>query len=461
MRVTKPVFWHQGMFMQPQHFQYSEAYLRSLLGPVQQMMQPHFWGVVQLDMAKSALANRNCELIGGELMFPDGTHVMIPDNAVLPNRTFDESLVDPERPFTIYIGLRKLLSTEPNVTVIKDSTRIHDVKTRFFTRSNPRNAADLYQDGPDAPIQELEYKLEFLFENEVDLLNEFETIPVAQVVRDGDQLRYSDDFIPPLLQMAGHRGLQTLIREVRDEITGRAIQLDYSDAAGGGLAEFDPNVLRYRIALQALSQFVPRLVHYCEEPTLHPWTLYGTLRELVGELSTFSGIVNLVGERSDGERLVLPYNHLDLAGCFNSIRTLITMLLNEVSIGPQYLVDMVFEEDSYSADVPEHFFDEQVDYYLVLNTQENPEQWQVSFETTAKLASKDTVGLLAQRSLPGVPMSRLPSAPIGLPRKAFANYIRLDANDEQWSKVRRQKNAALMWPEAPEDLKVELVILRK
>ena len=45
MNDTKPVFWHQGLFLQPQHFQLSEKYQRSLLQPFQAYMQPHFWGV--------------------------------------------------------------------------------------------------------------------------------------------------------------------------------------------------------------------------------------------------------------------------------------------------------------------------------------------------------------------------------------------------------------------------------
>ncbi|HET8905166.1 MAG TPA: type VI secretion system baseplate subunit TssK [Saccharospirillum sp.] len=461
MRVSKPIFWHQGMFMQPQHFQYSEVYWQSLLGPMQQMMQPHFWGVIDLNLSRSALPNRSCELVSGRFIFPDGSQVSVPDNGQLPKRSFDENAVEPDRPFTIYIGVRSLQQGEPNVTVVNSSGDVQSVKTRYFTRVDPRSAQDLYQDGPDASIQELDYKLEFLFEHEIALRSEFQVIPVAQVVRDGDQLRYTSDYIPPLVQLGGNASLLSMIREIRDEITGRAIQLDYSDASSSGISEFDPNVLRYRIGLQALSQYVPRLVHLCEQDTIHPWQIYGVLRELIGELSTFSGLVNMVGEKSDGERMVPVYDHTNLTHCFQAVRALVTALLNEISIGPRYLVDMAFEEDVYHADVPEHFFEEQVDYYLVLNTQALADDWRETFETTAKLASFDTVKQLAQRSLPGVPMTLLGSAPIGLPRKAFANYIRLDANNEQWDKVRRQKNAALHWAEAPDDLKCELVILRK
>ena len=461
MKKNKPVFWHQGMFIQPQHFQYSEAYQQSLLEPFQNYVQPHFWGVVNLELSQTALSHRSCELQTGELIFPDGTHVVIPDNAQIVDRTFTDDQVDPEKPLTVYIGLRKFKSNDSNATVVKDASRIAEVKTRYFTRIDPRTVEDMYQDGPEAQIQELEYKVEFLFDTEQDLLNEFHVIPVAQVVRVGDRLEYNSQYVPPLVNLDGNAYLYSLVREIRDEITGRALQLDYSGSTDNGAGAYDPNVLRYRFALQSLSQFIPRLYHVCECEKVHPWDVYGMLRELVGASSTFSHLVNMLGERQDGERMVLSYDHTDLGNCFTSIRSLITTLLNEISIGPQFMVEMRLEDHQYAADIPEDFFNQQVDYYVILNTMTDRQEWYDSFETTGKLASSDTAIVLAERSLPGVPMSQITNPPIGLPKKEGAHYFRLDPADEEWSKVRRQRNAALFWPEAPEDLHVELVILRK
>jgi hypothetical protein len=37
----------------------------------------------------------------------------------------------------------------------------------------------------------------------------------------------------------------------------------------------------------------------------------------------------------------------------------------------------------------------------------------------------------------------------------------VDIHDDQWSSVVRQENVALLWDEAPEDTKIELVVVRK
>jgi len=71
------------------------------------------------------------------------------------------------------------------------------------------------------------------------------------------------------------------------------------------------------------------------------------------------------------------------------------------------------------------------------------------------------VETLLERSLPGVGMIYLASAPPGLPRRPNSYYMRLDTHDDQWSAVSRQENVALLWDEAPPDTTVELVVVRK
>jgi type VI secretion system protein ImpJ len=122
---------------------------------------------------------------------------------------------------------------------------------------------------------------------------------------------------------------------------------------------------------------------------------------------------------------------------------------------------MKFDSIAYSADVPTEFFTEHVDFFLIVNTVENFEEGQKSLLTAAKLASRDVVEILIERSLPGVGMIYLPTAPPGLPRRPNSYYLRIDVHDDQWSSVVRQENVSLLWEEAPEDVKIELVVVRK
>ena len=461
MDNNKPVFWHQGLFLQPQHFQMAERYQQSLLYPYQAFQQPHFWGVCSLEMQSASLNHRACEVEQCDLIFPDGTFVSVPDNGVVTPRSFDTEWVDPDKPFTIYLAIHKFNKFGDNVTIVSEISDLNDINTRFVSTANPEDIKDMYVEGPEAQIKFLRHVVKIVFDNEKDDMNDYELIPIAQVIRDGDAIMYNRHFVPPTVTLNAVPELARLVKDVRDEIMGRALQLSSYKAPVHAKKGFDANLLRYKMALQSLSRFVPRLFHLSECGDVHPWLVYGVLRELVAEVSTFTDRVTVLGETADGERLLPAYSHTDIGNCFSSASSLITQLLNEITIGPQYLVEMSRDEVAFSADVPNEFFTEHVDFYLIVNTMESFEDAQQSLLTAAKLSSRDTVEVLVERSLPGVGMIYMPAPPPGLPRRPNSYYLRLDVHDDQWSSVARQQNVSLLWEEAPEDTKIELVVVRK
>lgn len=458
---NKSIFWHQGLFLQPQHFQLADRSQQARLYPYHKYMHPHFWGVCQIQMLASSLEHRTCEIESGEFIFPDGTFISIPHNGIISPRSFEDEWVDPEKPFTIYLAVHKHSQYDDNVTVVSDLTEHQDVNTRYVTTTSPENIKDLYVQGPEAQVKFLRHALKIVFDNEKDEMNDYDLIPVTQVVRDGDAIIYNQKYLPPSVSISSTPELLRIIKEIRDEITGRAMQLSAYKAPVHAKSGFDANLLRYKMALQSLSRFVPRLFHITEAASVHPWDVYGALRELIGEISTYTDRVSLLGETNDGARLLPGYDHTDLGSCFYSASQLISQLLNEITIGPQYLVEMKHDGHAFAADVPTQFFTEHVDFYLIVNTVSAFQDSEKSLLTAAKLCSRDTVEVLQERSLPGVGMVYMSAAPPGLPRRPNSYYLRLDVHDDQWSSVVRQENVALLWDEAPEDTKVELVVVRK
>ncbi|MAK90639.1 MAG: type VI secretion system baseplate subunit TssK [Oceanospirillaceae bacterium] len=460
MPKVKSVFWRQGMFLQPQHFQYAELSQEEKLSQVRYMSRPWFWGVRDLSLANEALAIRQIEVESGSFVFQDGAIATINENASIQSRSLENIEVDPERPMDVYIGLRKLSQIDPNVTIIHNNTDVAGVSTRYYTDAAPVAVDDVYLNDQQAELQPLVYKLKIILPHELEDYADYHVIPVARIALDGEKLIFMKSFIPPLINLEASASALSIVKELRDELSGRAFQLS-SIANASASQNFDPNMLRYRLGLQALSRYVPRFYHMSETPSVSPWDVYGFMRELVGEVSIFSRSINFLGENKDGESLLPAYEHTNLWDCFNAARTLITQLLNEISVGPQFLVEFERNDTRFTVDIPAEFFEDQVDFYLILNTEAPWSDHSQSFLTTAKLAEADMIDILIERSLPGIGVLHMPGPPPGLPKKNFANYARIDIHDEKWNQVINKKSLGLMWDEAPEDLKIELVILRK
>ncbi len=460
MSLSQPIYWHHGMFLQPHHFQQSELFTQSQIDVIKKNVAPWLWGFINLELSSNTIAAKNIEIQTAELIFEDGTYAKINENAYLSSRSLEGIDIDPERPLIAYLALRKMSSFNANVSKIKDTSDANTVTSRFFTFDNPSEINDVYSKGDAAQAHELTLKLQIVFETEKEDYSDYSLMPFAKIALDGENLVMVTDYIPPAINVSGSRHLSAQLKDLKDELTGRAIQLKNGQVALGNNT-IDANTLRYKMTLQALSRFVPRLTHEVNTQQMHPWGIYGGLRELIGEISTFTQDINLLGENSNGELLLPEYTHLNISECFNSARTVINQQLNDISVGPQFLVEMSRDEQQFTAQIPKDFFEDRADFYLIINSDTDWDDYSQSFFTTAKLAAKNTLEILIERSLPGIGLIHSPHVPTGLPKKENANYVRIDIHDDEWQSVQRQQNIALHWDEAPQDLQIELVILKR
>lgn len=461
MISKKPLFWHQGLFLQPQHFQYLDLYYQSLLSPLLEYQHPYFWGIADMEVNETGLGNRTFELLRAEVLFQDGTAVSFPNNCVIQPRSFDEAWVEGERPFTVFLGLRKFISESQNVTVKSQLDDVSGVTTRFVAPENVEEMADMHRSGPPAQVKRLHYVVKIFWENELEELSNYHLIPLAQLEREGTEITLSRKFIPPALSVSGSDELMRIIRDMRDQVTARCRQLEeYKSPREVQSTEFESGYMIFLLALRSLNRFVPILIHLTETPDIHPWAYYGVFRQLVGELSTFSDQLSATGELYDETRVLPPYDHKNLWACFSSVHSLVGNLLNRIIIGPEHIIRLKREGDSCTGEIPANAFDSRNAFYLVVRTNVDPEKVPENILTIAKLSSSEHMNTLISRALHGIKLEESLVPPPGLPRRPNSFYFKIDHYSTQWADVQRSHSITLYWDTAPEDLMADIVILR-
>lgn len=460
--MARPVYWHQGLFLQPQHFQLDDRFTESLLTPLHRQLQPHFWGVIHLEHPAPVSGTAVERPEKAELIFPDHTYVSFPDNAVLDARTFDEGWIEGDKPLTVYAGLRKWNPLGENVTVLPDLERVADVTTRFVAAADAEAVPDLHRQGPEADVARLYYVLRLFWEHEVPDLGDYTLVPLLRLERDADAIVPSETYAPPCVTVAASEPLSLLLREVRDQIGSRGRQLEsYKKSRGIHTATFGARDMVYLLALRSLNRYIPALHHLLESGKAHPWNAYGVLRQIAAELSTFSEEITALGETGDGTKLLPAYRHDDLYRCFAETQGFIVRLLDEITAGPEYMIALVYDGTYFAADLPPKIFEGKNRFYLVLETEADGKTLLSSLEVAAKLGAREALPLLIARALPGVKLEHLPVPPQELPRRANAVYFQIDHHGDRWAQVEKGKNIALYWEEAPDDLKAELMVVGK
>ena len=460
--MAKPIFWHQGLFLQPQHFQLCDLYTKSLLTPLYKYVSPSLWGVVAMDILESSLLNHIFEIKSGEFLFNDMSHCIINDNASIQPRSFENSWKDGGKTFKVYLGIKKWSDKAENVSIVQNFNKLNEESSRFVCLADSEKIPDIYQNGPEAQIKMMSYHVKIFWETELDQISDYLIFPIAKLIKDKDEIILSKKFIHPCVSISSSKTLYEIIKEIKDQIISRVHQLesvkrDKSIHTSG----FGSRDMIFILALRSLNRYVPLLIHYTETEYMHPWVVYGMLRQIAGELSSFSQDISVNGELSDGSALIPKYNHKKLYHCFDSIKRLITTLLEEITAGPDYIIPLNYDGTYFAAEMTPQTLDLHNRFYIVVSTESNKDFIINAFENIAKLSSRESLPLLIAQSLPGVKFNYLSSPPQELPRKTGAIYFQIDHNSKLWLNVIEKNNITIYWDTAPEDIKLELIVIKR
>jgi len=202
-------------------------------------------------------------------------------------------------------------------------------------------------------------------------------------------------------------------------------------------------------------------VQMCETGAANPYNAYLALRQLVAELSTFSTTVDVMGETLDGET-VPPYNHTALWECFSRVQNSIETALADFITGPEYIIPLKRDGDVFSAEnLSPDVFQPRNHYYLVLWTALDLKQILESLAHLARVTSLSYLPTITKRALAGIELSFLAQPP----REALSNsnsyFFRLNDTDKQWELIVNEQCLAMHWEGAPQDLKAELMVIRR
>jgi len=459
--AQSPLFWHQGLFLTPQHFQLVDWHQHRKFMLFTRYSQRHFWGIGAIQMREDALAARKVEVSSVEVLFHEGAFVSYPGNGVMASRSLDDAALESDKPVTVYMGVRRLNPEGNNVTVMPDLSFTGQPATTFVTKADPDTMPDMHASGPPAQVKTMQFAVAIYFEHELPNLGEYVLVPFARVVREGDKISYDPEFIPPCLSMGSSQALEKLVNDVADLVSSRARALeDYKMRGELTSKEFDPGYMVFLMALMTLNRYVPILRHYVEARNVHPWDVYGVFRQFLGELSTFAEDFGATGERFDGEKLVPDYDHENLTDCFTKTRRLIERMIEGIGTSIELLVALQKKDSYYTAEIPERVFSPTNRFWLIVRTEQAPEAVPQMVLSTVKLCATPLMATLLVKAVPGVPLTYSKNPPAGLPKRSGTHYFLLDSSNPLWMDVARNKSLAMFWDNPPEDLAVHLAVLR-
>jgi type VI secretion system protein ImpJ len=464
MDQLRPIFWGQGMFLQPQHFQQQDCYHEARLRGYFHWLYPFCWGVKSLVIDEPALRNFMFDIEQCELVTWDGTIVRfqgetLPSNARIVPRAFEQALDSGGKPLGVFLGLKRRQWEEENAHLrpeIGRNAAAGEQQRRYSLQE--LETPDLFsENAQNSSLQYLMHEVRLLFDQDAAVRSEdYEVVKIAEVLRgaEGQGAVLSRRYIPPSLSVLTSPVLAGMLKEIRDLLTAKGREFtEYKRQHRIQSMEMGARETAYLLITQMLNRYIPLFHHHLEVQETHPSVLYALLRQLVGELSTFSETISVLGGP-------LPaYRHDQLWECFNAAIQVTKELLNELTKGPEYVVPLVFDGEYFAANLERRFFEGNNHYYLAIKVDIPPRDLERLLTETGKVCSREEMGALRQRALPGLMARYLEKPPEELPHRVHSSYFELDHHGNLWKRIEQRQNIAVFCQLPPEKTEMQLMVI--
>lgn len=451
------IHWYSGLYLQPQHFQSLDLHNEWLQAQIRRTARPYNYGVVEWGINQDALTDFVIDVQTLSLIMPSGIYLANMSNCRVEKRSFRDAWKQRDQPFTLWLALRKFNPRHNNVTLLaRENDR---ALTRWINTGDENAMKDIYDHGPEAVVPRLLYNVSVLWDIEKEDAVDCECIPLLRLCYNDEGVVPDPTFSPPTTTLYGSPSLGRLLDSIYFELSHRARKLEEYKRPEGTSRESGSEQPMQLLAMRSLNRVLPLLSHYCAARDVHPWQVYGLLSQLVGELSSFDDTCSFSGEWRNGTEALQPYHHMGLFSCFDSMRKTLIMQLNGLILEENTYITLESDGQGIFTSSFDSSQSMQSELVLLLLRSASFADAGLSpdFDGPLKLASRTNIDTLIQHALPGVPLSLCRVTPRGVPNRSDSRYFTVQRESTLWLKNESHKSVAFYWPDAPEDLLVQII----
>ena len=454
MDYSRPLYWHQGLFLQPQHFQQLQRQIeantsaRSSIGSVA--------GISSLEIDNAALANGVLTVEKLECLMPDGTLLKFPGNLELAPLTLRGDMADAAGAIEVFLTL-PVLDVETGNLALDNG-----VAAKRYRMAAEASVNDIFHGDDRIDLQPLTYGARLEAGEQDHDKRSVVREKIAEIVSDGGEYRRSSGFVGNVVALQASPVLCDAVKSIKQSLIARYDQLEsfssLNNAQGG---ELSATSFANMMALNALAAYVPVLSQYEEVPAVAPQALYLTLRQLVAQLSAFSKGISLVGETADPADSLLGFQQANLSECFRRVFRLVNRLLDELTVDPELFISLEAQgEGKYVSAITPDFRESRNRIYLRLRSVDDLDSRIDDIVHASKFGADGQVDIYLKRSLPGIQLDHLTRKPLGVASTPNSYYFSVDCRGFEWQKVLEAGRVSLIWPGAPKDLLVEIIAVK-
>ena len=446
MSQAAKLFWGEGLFLRPQHFQRQDAYHETRLHEFSLALHPYPWGVRQVRFDHTSLASGMLRPLQIAVVFPDGELYNAPDADELPPPLALDALPAGTQEVTIHLALPMLKEYGGNCAREADADA-----TARYVQANVQTA-DVYSEAAEAEVAYLRKAVRLVTDDQPR--EAYATVPLAKLRR-GSTGSFEMDplYVPPALSLRAAPALFLQLRRLLDALQAKA------QALVGMHREPSQHIIEFRSGdiasfwlLHTVNQAFAALAHLYQHPQVAPERLHQELLRLAGGLLTFAPTYQL----SD-----LPaYQHGDSGAGFAKLFRIIRELVDTVISARYFGIALSEVKPSYHLGrLDSQRIDEKSALYLAVGAAIPPAELVGMVPVRFKVGAPDDVDKAVLSALPGISLSHVPQVPAAIPVRPGSQYFAIDARGALYERMLKAQSVMIYVPAGMPELKLELIAL--
>ena len=428
----RELLWSEGMFLLPQHLQFTMRNMDTKLRQASEHLAPFNWGFKHLEVDTIGLKNFQFAVQSCHIIFENGTQLSAPGNLDLDSRSLKENQADGSEYVDVFIGIPSWRPDVSNVVGIGEEGGMLERRWRV----DETESADENSGENSRSLQIKRYQGRVLWGTE-DLVG-YDTVQVARVKLSptGESVTLDPDYIPPMLDIRAWTPLMSLCQDVNNGLSmaNAALVRDFSDRDFAELLGI-PRGLEAVLKMMSTNGFVASLDQLCKTPNLHPYLIYLEMLRLAATLGVFKGKRTVPAYKS--------YRHDDLGGCFLSVKAIIDGLLDRIGTSTFYQRALHFRNDQLEVDLEDEWVSGSRLLYVGVSGEDNVARLEKNINRL-KFCSPRDVEAVVQKRLMGVGIRRLRRVPAALPERAGTFYYQINMEGNFWEAIEQDKTMAIV-----------------
>lgn len=425
MSANNKVIWHEGMPLEPQHFQQQIRYVESLINFKARLASQVLWGFSELTLDTDLLSIGKLNIATAKGAFQDGTVFSIPNNDEVPvSYTIPEGLTN-----TVFY-----LAIPVDHVGVADAGD-EESKQPYRYKAKTKRIVDAIADSDEeADITVGSLAVRILTEH--DDRDGYLCLPMAKITeaRANHQIKFEKAFIPAWLDLHQAEPLSSFLEETITLLSNRAEMLAnrLTDTQQAGTADMVDLTL-----LQLSNRYENVFRNLQVSSPLLPKIFYSQLTEMLAELSTYT---------TDKRRpdAIPAYQHDNLYETFKPIIKSARKSLSIVLEQNATAVDLVSQGHGlYVGEISDSSIIKTCSFVLAVYADVPMETLRNSFPAQVKIAPVEQIRNLVSRSLPGVTVQAIAIAPRQIPHHPNFTYFAVDIRSELWQSLEKSQGVAV------------------